>query len=70
MYFWFAIGVFVGSIVTQVIVRLKSTEGVLRIDHSNPEKDIYRIEFDSIDSLSKVKKVVLKVDNNAVLSQQ
>lgn len=70
MYFWFAIGVFVGSIVTQVIIRLKSAEGVLKIDHSSSEKDIYRIEFDSIDRLSKVKKIVLKVDNNAILSQE
>ena len=70
MYFWFAVGVFVGSIVTQVIIKFRTTQGVLRIDHTNPEKDIYRIEFDSIDNLSKVKKVVLNVDNNANLSQQ
>ena len=43
--------------------------GVLRIDHSNPEKDIYRFELDSLDNLSRKKKIVLRVDNHADLSQ-
>lgn len=43
--------------------------GTLRIDHSNPEKDIYRIDIDNLDELSKKKEIVLKVDNDAHLSQ-
>ena len=46
------------------------SEGTLRIDHSNLEKDIYRIEIVDLDRLSKKKHVVLKVDNNADLSQK
>ena len=44
--------------------------GTLRIDHSNLKKDIYRIEIADLDRLSKKKHVVLKVDNNANLSQE
>lgn len=46
------------------------TAGTLRIDHSNPEKDVYRIELDDFDNLSRKKRVVLIVDNNADLSQE
>ena len=46
------------------------SEGILRIDHSNLKKDIYRIEIADLDRLSKKKHVVLKVDNNANLSQE
>ena len=44
--------------------------GTLKIDHSNLKKDIYRIEIADLDRLSKKKHVVLKVDNNANLSQE
>lgn len=60
----FAIGFVLGALVI-----LLSTVGTLKIDHSNPEKDVYRFEIDDIDKLSKRKRVVLKVDNKADLSQ-
>lgn len=37
--------------------------GVLRIDWTDPEKDIYRIEIEDLEVLSRKKKVVLKVIN-------
>ncbi len=64
------IGVAVGSSVTNLIFYLRSGFGVLRIDHSNPDKDVYRLEIDKIDDISKKKRVVLKVDNHADLSQK
>lgn len=48
---------------------MRKSEGVLRIDHSNPEKDMYRFEISDLDGLSKKKHIVLKVDNYATLSQ-
>ena len=49
----------------------RKPSGTLRIDHSNPEKDIYRMEFeDDLDKLGKKKRVILKIDNNADLSQE
>lgn len=64
------IGTVFGSLVTNFIFYLRSGFGVLRIDHSNPDKDVYRLEIDKIDDISKKKRVVLKVDNHADLSQK
>ena len=63
----FVIGILIGVISGLFYPRKYS--GVLRIDHSNPEKDIYRFEINDIDSLNKKKKIVLKIDHNADLSQ-
>ena len=60
----------IGSFVTWIIFSCKTTYGTLRIDHSNPEKDVYRFDVDDIDKLSKKKRIVLKVDNNADLSHK
>lgn len=43
--------------------------GTLYIDRSNPEKDVYQIAIDDLDKLSRKKRIVLYVDNNAHLSQ-
>lgn len=59
-----------GSIVNLIFGIYYKSEGTLRIDHSNLEKDIYRIEIDDLDGLSKKKHIVLKIDNNANLSQK
>lgn len=56
--------------ITHFVWHCRSASGTLRIDHSNPLKDIYRIEIDDLDKLVKKKRVVLKVDHNADLSQQ
>ena len=70
-YLFAVVGVLVGSIISSIIFSIRYRKaGTLRIDHSNPEKDVYRIEIDDLDGLSKKKHVVLKVDNNANLSQK
>ena len=61
---------FVSSIVTMIVMYLRSARGTLRIDHSNPEKDVYRIEINNLEDLSRKKKVILDVDNSAILSQE
>ena len=60
----------IGSIITCIIFSCKTTYGTLKIDHSNPEKDVYRFDVYDIDKLSKKKRIVLKIDNNADLSQK
>ena len=42
-------------------------EGVLRIDHSNPEKDIYRFETQGLEQVDGKRYVILKIDHNAML---
>lgn len=70
-YLFAFVGVLVGSIISSIIFSIRYRKaGTLRIDHSNPEKDVYRIEIDDLDGLSKKKHVILKVDNNANLSQK
>ena len=61
---------FVSSIVTMIVMYLTSSRGTLRIDHSNPEKDVYRIEINNLEDLSRKKRVILDVDNSAILSQE
>lgn len=74
MGFDFIIGVVVGTLTYMVIHLIITfaitTYGTLRIDHSNPDKDTYRIEIDNLDQLSKKKRVELKIDNHANLSQK
>ena len=62
-------------LLTVVAVRLwdllRSATGVFQVDHSNPDKDIYRISLDDqLESLRKKKRVILKIDHNADLSQK
>ena len=47
-----------------------STTGVLKIDSSNPEKDIYRFEVYNLDALSKKKYILMKVKRSSDLSQK
>lgn len=63
------IGIFAGSLITSIIFFIKSSSGTLKIDHSNPQKDVYRFEIKDLDKLNKKKYVRLKIDNNANLSQ-
>ncbi len=65
-------GLLAGSVLCNVlcIAYINRTYGTLRIDHSNPEKDVYRFDIDDLDSLAKKKRIILLVDNNADLSQK
>lgn len=65
---WYLLlGLVVGIAVSYVIFNL-DTDGTLRVDHSNPEKDSYLFEIDNLDRINKKKRIKLKVDNNADLS--
>lgn len=63
------IGIIVGAIVSSLWHRFRKTNGVLKIDHSNPEKDIYRFEIDEIDNIAHKTRIVLRIDNKADFSQ-
>lgn len=68
-YLFFTVGIIVGSFISCVINNLKKSYGVLKIDTSDPEKDKYRICIDDLDKLNKKKKILLRIDHNADLSQ-
>ena len=64
-------GIAIGMFVSYMLLIGKTAYGALRIDHTNPEKDLYRIDIDgNFDNISKEKRIVLKVDNDANLSQK
>ena len=68
-YILFGIGVFVGSIISNILFWFRTEKGVLLIDqHSKPDRVIYRIDLD--DRLTdRTRRFVLKIDHNADLSQ-
>ena len=64
-------GIAIGMFVSYMVLIGKTAYGTLSIDHTNPEKDLYRIDIDgNFDNISKEKRIVLKVDNDANLSQK
>ena len=67
---WFVIGMLIGICLGIYLYSKIATAGVLRIDHTNPDKDVYRFDLNSIDDLSNKKRIILQIDNNANLSQK
>lgn len=57
------------SIATSLVWVCRTSSGVLKIDHMNPEKDVYRFEIDDLDNLGKKSRITLRIDHNANLSQ-
>ena len=63
------IGAIMGASTYALMQRIFVAHGILRIDHSNPEKEVYRFEIDDLDKLNKKSYVELKIDHHADLSQ-
>ena len=62
--------VVVTAIVVKIILDRRSTIGTLKIDQSDPERDRYLFDLgNNLYKLKKKKRIILKVDNNADLSQ-
>ena len=55
-------GVLVGAVADRIIFSTRRTFGTLKVDKTNPEKEMYSIEFDNLDCLSNKKRVILKVE--------
>lgn len=69
------VGIVAGAIfslvITFVISRLFIYEyGTLHICMDDPETDIYQIEINRLDNISKKKRVMLRVKNNAKLNSK
>ena len=63
----FTFGFAAGATVNTLIVNSKSKFGVLKIDKSKDEKDVYSLELGDLDDLEGKKRVILKIQeiNNA-----
>lgn len=65
------IGIVVGSVITGILEEIRTAHGVLKIDHSNPEKDVFRFELkEPLDQLEAKTRIAFKIDNGADLSQK
>lgn len=69
-YLLFIVGVCLGSLMTILVRERGTVMGVLLIDSSNPEKDVYRFDVGNMNNLSKKKRVILKIENDVDLSQK
>lgn len=70
-YVYFLMGVIFGIVIANALLHIRyKVIGSLKIDHTNPEKDVYRFEVDNLNALNDKKMVFLKVDNDANLSQK
>lgn len=59
-----------GILAGHLIGKLQKAYGVLKIDRYHSDKELYRFEIDNLDELAKKKFIVLRVDNDADLSQK
>lgn len=67
---WVVFALMVISVVRISIIYFRNFVGTLRIDRTNPNAEIYKIEIDDLDKLSKRKFIILKIDNEADFSQK
>lgn len=54
-------GIVIGINSCRLYFQLRSAYGELRINETNPEKDVYRLEIEDLDLLRKKKQIVLKI---------
>ena len=66
----FCAGVVLGAAITTVPRLVRTSFGELKIDCSDPDKDLYSIEVGDLDELAKKKRVILKVVKTATFSQK
>lgn len=64
----FIVGILIGMVIATVIYSVCKTVGVLKIDHTSSDKDIYRIEIDDLNKLDRESRIILKIDHDADLS--
>ena len=69
MYWWIVVSFVIGVLISVLFNELISGYGILKIDHCDPEKDLYRIVITTdLDKLPRKKRVVLKIEDNEDLS--
>jgi hypothetical protein len=67
---WIAIGIILGSIMSNILYLLRTASGTLKIDQSNPEKDLYTIVIDDdLGKLPRKKRILLRVAKTTDISQ-
>ena len=65
-----SVGFVLGAAIANVLRLVRTSFGELKIDCSDPDKDLYSIEVGDLDELAKKKRVILKVVKTATFSQK
>lgn len=65
----YIIGVISGIVACMIAQKFRKTIGTLKIDMSDPEKDVYRLEIDNLDAIPNMKYIRLRVDTTSELAQ-
>lgn len=65
---WFISGIVVGAGLVILVQLIRPSSGTLKVDRSNPNKDLYLFEVSNLPALKRKKTIILKVDNHAKLS--
>lgn len=63
VYLFLAGGVIIGYCLAHIFLRVKVVYGIFKIDRSDPNKDLYSIEIEDLDSLKGKKKVILTIED-------
>ena len=69
LWLMFIFGAIVGFLLA-CLFALRLLVGTLRIDHDNPEKDVYRFDVTDIDALAKRKYILLQVESDSHFSHE
>ena len=69
-FIWGLVVAAICSIAVSVLYHHRTASGTLKIDRTNPKKDIYRLYIDDLDTVAKKKRIVLDIDANADLSHE
>lgn len=67
---YYFVGLLVGVIATCIWFRPNKTSGTLWIDRSDPLKDVYSIELNNLEALSKKKIFSVKIKESPINSQK
>lgn len=69
-FLWISLGVILGSVIRTIILYWQAGFGTLYIDHSNPDKDVYRFEIEDLDDIYKKSKLVMNIKHHRGSSQK
>lgn len=61
VYLFLVGGVFIGYCLALILQRIKVVYGIFKVDRSNPDKDLYSIEIEDLDSLKGKTRVILTI---------
>lgn len=60
-FLWICLGVFIGALVRSIVRHIRTGYGILHIDHSDPEKDLFRFEIEDLADLNTKSVIKMKI---------